>query len=95
MEPISQYYHSHRLKLHFWDWGDNGKPNLILVHGSRDPVCPPRTATTLHRAWPEARWWPVAGGVAEAGHSAFAPAMAAACIKALDEVASRVQNPAT
>jgi len=36
MEPISQYYYSHRLKLHFWDWGDNGKPNLILVHGSRD-----------------------------------------------------------
>jgi len=36
MEPISQYYHSHRLKLHFWDWGDNGKPNLLLLHGSRD-----------------------------------------------------------
>ncbi len=36
MEPISQFYYSHRLKLHFWDWGDNGKPNLILVHGSRD-----------------------------------------------------------
>jgi len=36
MEPTSQYYYSHRLKLHFWDWGDNGKPNLILVHGSRD-----------------------------------------------------------
>jgi pimeloyl-ACP methyl ester carboxylesterase len=36
MEPISQYYYSHRLKLHFWDWGDNGKPNLILMHGSRD-----------------------------------------------------------
>jgi pimeloyl-ACP methyl ester carboxylesterase len=36
MEPISQYYLSHRLKLHFWDWGDNGKPNLVLVHGSRD-----------------------------------------------------------
>lgn len=36
MEPISQYYYSHRLKLHFWDWGSNGKPNLILVHGSRD-----------------------------------------------------------
>ena len=35
-EPISQYYYSHRLKLHFWDWGDNGKPNLLLVHGSRD-----------------------------------------------------------
>jgi pimeloyl-ACP methyl ester carboxylesterase len=36
MEPISQYYYSHRLKLHFWDWGENGKPNLILVHGMRD-----------------------------------------------------------
>jgi pimeloyl-ACP methyl ester carboxylesterase len=36
MEPISQYYYSHRLKLHFWDWGNKGKPNLILVHGGRD-----------------------------------------------------------
>ena len=66
-----------------------------IVHGSRDPVCPLSTAAALHRAWPEASWRPVAGGVAEAGHSAFAPAMAAACLKALDEVASRVQHPAT
>jgi len=36
MEPISQFYYSHRLKLHFWDWGKNGKPNLILVHGGMD-----------------------------------------------------------
>jgi pimeloyl-ACP methyl ester carboxylesterase len=36
MEPISEYYYSHRLKLHFWDWGGTGKPNLVLVHGSRD-----------------------------------------------------------
>ncbi len=36
MEPTSQYYYSHRLKLHFWDWGDNGRPNLVLIHGSRD-----------------------------------------------------------
>lgn len=35
-EPISQFYYSHRLKLHFWDWGSNGKPNLILVHGGMD-----------------------------------------------------------
>jgi pimeloyl-ACP methyl ester carboxylesterase len=35
-EPISQFFHSHRLKLHFWDWGDTGKPNLILVHGGMD-----------------------------------------------------------
>jgi pimeloyl-ACP methyl ester carboxylesterase len=36
MEPISQYYMSHRLKLHFWEWGDSDRRNLILVHGSRD-----------------------------------------------------------
>jgi pimeloyl-ACP methyl ester carboxylesterase len=35
-EPISQFYYSHRLKLHFWDWGNNGKPNLIFVHGGMD-----------------------------------------------------------
>jgi pimeloyl-ACP methyl ester carboxylesterase len=35
-EPISQFYYSHRLKLHFWDWGGNDKPNLILVHGGMD-----------------------------------------------------------
>jgi pimeloyl-ACP methyl ester carboxylesterase len=36
MEPISHYYYSHRLKLHFWDWGQDGKPALILVHGGLD-----------------------------------------------------------
>ena len=36
MEPISHYYYSHRLKLHFWDWGTDGKPALILVHGGLD-----------------------------------------------------------
>jgi pimeloyl-ACP methyl ester carboxylesterase len=36
MEPVSHYYYSHRLKLHFWDWGQNGKPALVLVHGGLD-----------------------------------------------------------
>jgi len=36
MEPISQYYYSHRLKLHFWEWPAQALPNLILIHGSRD-----------------------------------------------------------
>ncbi len=35
-EPISQFYYSHRLKLHFWDWGDEGMPCLILIHGGMD-----------------------------------------------------------
>ncbi len=36
MEPISHFFYSHRLKLQFWDWGVEGKPTLILVHGGLD-----------------------------------------------------------
>lgn len=36
MEPISHYFYSHRLKLHFWDWGRDDKPSLVLVHGGLD-----------------------------------------------------------
>jgi pimeloyl-ACP methyl ester carboxylesterase len=36
MEPVSHYFYSHRLKLQFWDWGSDGKPALVLVHGTRD-----------------------------------------------------------
>lgn len=35
-EPVSHYFYSHRLKLQFWDWGTNGKPPMILVHGGLD-----------------------------------------------------------
>jgi pimeloyl-ACP methyl ester carboxylesterase len=35
-EPISHFFYSHRLKLQFWDWGTNGKPVMILVHGGLD-----------------------------------------------------------
>lgn len=36
MEPASHFFYSDRLKLQFWDWGNEGKPVVILVHGSRD-----------------------------------------------------------
>jgi len=36
LEPISHFFYSDRLKLQFWDWGTNGKPSLILVHGGLD-----------------------------------------------------------
>lgn len=36
LEPASHFFYSDRLKLQFWDWGNNGKPVLVLVHGSRD-----------------------------------------------------------
>src|SRR5579871_4275549 len=36
LEPASHFFYSDRLKLQFWDWGTDGKPVVILVHGSRD-----------------------------------------------------------
>lgn len=34
--PVSSYYVSQRLKLHYVDWGNEGAPPLVLVHGGRD-----------------------------------------------------------
>jgi pimeloyl-ACP methyl ester carboxylesterase len=36
LEPVSHFFYSDRLKLQFWDWGTEGKPALILVHGGLD-----------------------------------------------------------
>lgn len=36
MEPISHFFYSDRLKLQFWDFGQEGKPALMLVHGGLD-----------------------------------------------------------
>jgi pimeloyl-ACP methyl ester carboxylesterase len=36
VEPISHFFYSDRLKLQFWDWGTEGKPALVLVHGGLD-----------------------------------------------------------
>jgi non-heme chloroperoxidase len=35
-EPEDRYYESSRLRLHYAVWGDDSKPPLLLVHGSRD-----------------------------------------------------------
>lgn len=34
--PSSSFYVSGRLRLHFVDWGGEGRPPLLLVHGGRD-----------------------------------------------------------
>lgn len=57
----------------------------VIVQGGADPVCPPRSAERLHRAWPEAQWRLVPGG----GHGASAPDIAAACLDALNGLATR------
>lgn len=36
MEPISHFFYSDRLKLQFWDFGQDGKPAVVLVHGGLD-----------------------------------------------------------
>ncbi len=34
--PTSHVYFSQRLRLHYVDWGNDGAPPLLLVHGGRD-----------------------------------------------------------
>ena len=55
----------------------------VIVQGRHDVVCPPTTAWDLHRAWPEADF----KLIANAGHSAFDPANAAALIEATNRFA--------
>jgi pimeloyl-ACP methyl ester carboxylesterase len=34
--PVSRWFFSQRLRLHYLDWGNAGAPPLILLHGGRD-----------------------------------------------------------
>jgi pimeloyl-ACP methyl ester carboxylesterase len=36
IEPTSRHFLSHRLRLHYLDWGHAGAPPLILLHGGND-----------------------------------------------------------
>ncbi len=52
----------------------------VIVQGRYDVVCPPRSAWRLHQAWPSATFQMVA----DAGHAALEPGIAAALVAATD-----------
>lgn len=60
----------------------------VLVHGRYDMVCPLDNATALARAWPDAEL----RIIREAGHSASEPAIIDALMRAVEDVAARVDS---
>jgi pimeloyl-ACP methyl ester carboxylesterase len=84
LEPISHYFYSGRLKLQFWDWGSDGKPPVILVHGGRDHA----------RSWDwtarelMAGWHVYALDLRGHGNSAWAPGAAYTIAEYLSDLAT-------
>jgi proline iminopeptidase len=60
-----------------------------IVQGRYDIICPPVTADTLARAWPEAEYIVVP----DAGHSVREPGIARELVAAVKRMQSRVRNP--
>jgi proline iminopeptidase len=57
----------------------------VIVHGRYDVICPLQSAWELHEAWPKAEFQVIA----DAGHAAFEPGIAAALVTATNEFADR------
>lgn len=67
--PISQFFVSQRLRLHYADWGNDDKPLIILLHGGRDH-CRNWDATALAL---REQWHVVAPDLRGHGDSAWSP----------------------
>jgi len=57
----------------------------VIVHGRYDAICPLQSAWELHHAWPTAELQVIA----DAGHAAFEPGIAAALVAATNRFADR------
>lgn len=69
IEPVSRTYVSQGLTLHYLDWGNEGAPLLLLLHGSRDHA---RSWDWTARALRD-RWQVIAVDLRGHGDSAWSP----------------------
>lgn len=68
-EPMSRYFASQRLQMHYVDWGNESAPLLALVHGGRDHA---RSWDRVARAF-RSDWHVVAPDLRGHGDSAWSP----------------------
>jgi pimeloyl-ACP methyl ester carboxylesterase len=68
-QPTSGFFTSHRLRLHYVEWGDAGAPFMLLVHGGRDHA---RSWDTVARELAR-DWHVIAPDLRGHGDSAWAP----------------------
>ncbi|MBV8804434.1 MAG: alpha/beta fold hydrolase, partial [Sinobacteraceae bacterium] len=69
IDPVSRTYVSQGLKLHYVDWGNEGAPLLLLVHGMRDHA---RSWDWTARALRD-RWHVIAPDLRGHGDSQWSP----------------------
>lgn len=67
--PTSRIYISSRLRLHYADWGNEGAPTLVLLHGGRDHC---RSWDWIARAFRK-DWHVIAPDLRGHGDSAWSP----------------------
>jgi pimeloyl-ACP methyl ester carboxylesterase len=68
-EPVSHYFTSQGVKIHYLDWGNAGAPMLLLIHGTRDHA---RSWDWTARALRD-RWHVVAMDLRGHGDSEWSP----------------------